>query len=180
MSWNVLAHIHTHWDYKFHGGASKELETGSQRDARHTAIVKAILREYPDVVLLQEVDEYFLPLDWESGPLPCGLILPGYVPFKSYSPTRNGIKEGVVVLLRAGVWKADTEREVVRLERCEERGWKCGIAVHAQGCSDSTQRCTFISTHLKWGEKSQKMCMNGSLGNALQPHLVFLQDRIRS
>merc|ERR1719362_895210 len=85
MTWNVLAHVLTHWDHRFHGGIEKSLETETQRRTRHRAVVNAVMRELPDVVLLQEVDEFFMPPDWQCGLLPCGLSLPGYEAFKSYA-----------------------------------------------------------------------------------------------
>lgn len=159
MTWNVLAHVHTHWDSAFHGGRFKTVETKEQRLARHVAIADAIMRELPDVVLLQEVDEFFMPEDWQGGRLPCGRTLSGYCVHRSYSRTTSGPMEGVVVLLRAGVWEVHPEYAPVLLPRIPERGWKCGIAVPARRCGGSEQPCCFVSVHLQWGNPTGQLRM---------------------
>ena len=54
MSWNVLASAAV----KYHQGGKEEL--GSQRNKRHSKILKKIMKEKCDVVLLQEVDRNFI------------------------------------------------------------------------------------------------------------------------
>ena len=44
VSWNVLAHVHTHYDFKLHGGAAKTLETDAQMVTRHQRIVAKLVR----------------------------------------------------------------------------------------------------------------------------------------
>jgi hypothetical protein len=63
------------------GGATKELETPSQRDARHRQIFAVLVAQNADIMFLQEVDAFFMPLDWrvrlnpfERIPLPFLLI----------------------------------------------------------------------------------------------------------
>ena len=94
VSWNVLAHVHTHWDSALHCGADKAVETEQQRIARHLTILRRLKALKLDVALLQEVDEHFIPMGWQSGLLPCGESLDGYVPYRSYNDRSN---EGTVV-----------------------------------------------------------------------------------
>lgn len=54
MSWNVLASAAV----KYHQGGKEE--TGSQRRKRHSKILKKILKENCDLILLQEVDRDFV------------------------------------------------------------------------------------------------------------------------
>ena len=105
VCWNVLAHIHTHHNAAGHGGEAKTLEAQTQRTARHVRIVHALQRLAPDIVLLQEVDTTFIPLDWQpnQGPLPCGERLDGYTPFRSYSDRGDGC----AVLLRDAAFVRD-------------------------------------------------------------------------
>ena len=86
VSWNVLAHVHTHWNAAEHGGAPKSLESDAQRISRHARVVRRLHALRPAVALLQEVDATLMPQDWQGGPLPCGEHLDGYTPFRSYTP----------------------------------------------------------------------------------------------
>uniref|UniRef100_A0A6U3SG91 Endonuclease/exonuclease/phosphatase domain-containing protein n=1 Tax=Ditylum brightwellii TaxID=49249 RepID=A0A6U3SG91_9STRA len=162
MTWNVLASAHTKWNTA-HGGERMAEESECQRNNRHTIVANTINREMPDVVMLQEVDVRFLPSDWEGGPLPCGVELRGYKAYRSYALTRSGVMEGVAILLRRGVWELDTslpqEAWCRRLGKCQRRGRKAGIVLHARRCHDHSQRCAFASVHLKWGELEPKLAM---------------------
>jgi len=80
LSWNILAHIHTHHNTCGHGGPPGSLETPGQRDARHRQIAHTLMQIQPDIIILQEVDTTFMPLEWQpTDPLPCGERLTGYV-----------------------------------------------------------------------------------------------------
>lgn len=100
LTWNVLAHANTQWMFSEERGGCGELETTSQRTARHLALIGRLVELQPDVALLQEVDESFMPRDWYgAGPLPCGATLDGYVPFRS---SNGGTSEvAATVLLRS-------------------------------------------------------------------------------
>eukprot|EP00565_Helicotheca_tamesis_P003876 CAMPEP_0185726702 /NCGR_PEP_ID=MMETSP1171-20130828/2593_1 /TAXON_ID=374046 /ORGANISM="Helicotheca tamensis, Strain CCMP826" /LENGTH=273 /DNA_ID=CAMNT_0028395097 /DNA_START=118 /DNA_END=939 /DNA_ORIENTATION=- len=162
MTWNILASTHTKWN-SAHGGERMTEEAECQRKKRHSIVANAINRELPDVAMLQEVDVRFLPSDWDNGPLPCGVDLSGYKAYRSYAPTRSGVMEGVAILLRSGVWELDTsippEANCRRLEKCQRRGRKAGIVLHARRCHDHSQRCCFSSVHLKWGELGPKLAV---------------------
>jgi hypothetical protein len=157
MTWNVLASVHTHHNFRDHGGAEGETETAIQRDARHRRIVRRIQWEGPDVVLLQEADEAFLPRAWRAGPLPCGEALFGYTTHRSYGAT-GGTHEGVAVLLRDGVWARDPRLPKVAVPRSAATGWKNGIMLHAVRCADPTQVVCFCSVHLRWGADDGPKC----------------------
>lgn len=107
MTWNVLASQYTHYSSQAHGGLPKSLESAAQQTSRHISIATRIISEIPDVVLLQEVDASFLPVDWQGGFLPCGVSLEGYTPYRSYSNSSRGVPEGVAILLRKDSWKRD-------------------------------------------------------------------------
>ena len=162
-TWNVLASVHTGWNASAHGGPAKTQESEAQRQTRYGRVATAINREQPDVLLLQEVDERFLPRDWQrgKGPLPCGVELRGYTPYRSYSPSRGGVLEGVAILLRHGVFEKDVSlpREVAacRLPKCDRRGGKEALVVHARCCHDHTQRVVFCTVHLRWGDPEPKL-----------------------
>ena len=129
VSWNVLAHIHTHYNAAGHGGATKSLESAEQRLVRHRQVVQTLLELQADVYLLQEVDSHFMPADWQQDrPLPCGETLRGYTPYRSYS--ERG--EGTVVMLRDDRFVRDTSIPTAYLPATAEHGWKTGVVVHAR------------------------------------------------
>ena len=129
VSWNVLAHIHTHHNAAGHGGATKSLESAEQRLVRHRQVLQTLLELQADVYLLQEVDSYFMPADWQQDrPLPCGETLRGYTPYRSYS--ERG--EGTVVMLRDDRFVRDTSIPTAYLPATAEHGWKTGVVVHAR------------------------------------------------
>lgn len=152
MSWNVLAHIHTHWDFVLHGGSAKSLETLEQRQARHELIVSRLNSIRPEVALLQEVDVHFMPMDWQCGPLPCGAALEGYTPYRSY----NRGQEGTVVLLRSDIWQRDTSIDTSYIKATAATGWKTGVVVHARRVDGSGSTIAFASVHLRWGSPSEQ------------------------
>jgi len=196
MTWNVLAHVHTHWNHRDHGGSEKALETEAQRRTRHRAVVNVVMRELPDVVLLQEVDEFFMPPDWQAGLLPCGVSLPGYEAFKSYALVDSGHLEGVVILFRKGIWEPDPQRPPILLERSEKRGWKCGLVVPACRCLDRL-KCCFVSVHLTpyklpgkigllsdaleaIGSDSEQVILGGDFNTEMGPDLAPLNELLGS
>jgi endonuclease/exonuclease/phosphatase family metal-dependent hydrolase len=152
VCWNILAHIHTHWDTPLHTGSSEAcrcLETDVQRARRHVQAVRAIKRLVPDVALLQEVDSYFMPLAWQAwhGPLPCGERLDGYTPYRSYSDRG----EGTVVLLKDETMKRDLRVPTSYIAANDKHGWKTGVVVHAHRLGHPTKPIAFGSIHLRWG-----------------------------
>lgn len=155
VTWNCLAHIHTHWDVERHHGKPKSLETAAQMLARHHAIVSRLRALQPDCALLQEVDEHFMPRTWQQdAPLPCGQMLEGYVPYRSYSDRG----EGTVVLLRSATLVRDTSVPTAYLPPSEAHGWKTGVVVHARrvGAGSDSQPIAFGSVHLRWGAPQQQ------------------------
>eukprot|EP01001_Neometanema_parovale_P008287 NODE_456_length_2452_cov_51.215114_g433_i0.p1 GENE.NODE_456_length_2452_cov_51.215114_g433_i0~~NODE_456_length_2452_cov_51.215114_g433_i0.p1 ORF type:complete len:758 (+),score=70.69 NODE_456_length_2452_cov_51.215114_g433_i0:57-2330(+) len=147
MSWNILAHVFTHHQKHIHGGTY--LESAVQRSGRHKAIAHAIVKAKADVILLQEVDDTFLPSDWSGGPLPCGVDLRGYTAFRCYSGN-SYIQEGVCILLREG-WERDPSRPVTRIKANEATGGKNGVTLLARHRDYPAIRCWLSSVHLKWG-----------------------------
>lgn len=158
MCWNVLASVHTHYTQSAHGGkGSGGNETKEQSKQRHLSIIERIMECKADVVLLQEVDDLFLPREWQRGQLPCGLSLDGYTPYRSYSPCSiQGRMEGVAILLKNGVFERDLGLPKTALAKTNKRGWKCGMVVHARRCGSPHERVCFASVHLKWGCQSSK------------------------
>jgi endonuclease/exonuclease/phosphatase family metal-dependent hydrolase len=129
VCWNVLAHIHTHYNANGHGGAVKTTESAEQRLLRHQRIARTLLDLQADAYLLQEVDSHFMPADWQPDrPLPCGEMLRGYTPYRSYS--KRG--EGTVVMLRDDRFVRDTSIRTAYLPATAEHGWKTGVVLHAQ------------------------------------------------
>merc|ERR1740124_1984165 len=147
VTWNVLGHIHTHWNGAAHLNTkedsspvtahdtqdkpaqalneirdeSRPRESSPQRRPRHT---EALTQLQPDVILLQEVDPHFMPSeeDYHAGtPFP----LPGYTPHRS-SSVRG---EGTAVLLRDACWVVDPITPPVRFPPTVEHGWKTGTVV---------------------------------------------------
>ena len=155
VSWNVLAHVHTHWNSAEHGGDEKTLETAEQCQLRHVQIVRRLNALRPEVAFLQEVDATFMPQYWQptSGPLPCGQRLDGYTPFRSYTPPWGDRKhaEGTVVLLRDDTWVRDKSVDTAYVASCKETGWKTGIVVHARRVDEGEGEGTvaFASVHLR-------------------------------
>merc|ERR1711988_2076693 len=150
LSWNILAHIHTHYNSAGHKGPPKSCESAEQRVARHRTIVQTITQLAPDIAMLQEVDSTFMPSDWQArnGPLPCGERLDEYTPYRSYSDRG----EGTVILLRDAAFVRDRSVNASYLPAIKEHGWKTGMALHAIRCGDPTQQPIAIaSVHLKSG-----------------------------
>jgi endonuclease/exonuclease/phosphatase family metal-dependent hydrolase len=162
FSWNLLASVHTHWNFDAHGGDMKTVENREQRDMRQRAIVHRIMREMPDVMLLQEVDESFLPLGWDGGFLPCGLPLAGYTAHRSYTTT-SGVEEGVAILLRDDVFELVKDLPKVRVGKSRDTGFKNGIILHARRCNDHSQVVCFASVHLRYGDPGPKVSLLESL-----------------
>lgn len=96
----------------------------------------------PDVILLQEVDEHFMPIDWnpaDGSPLPCGSKLEGYTPYRSYNVgTKDKKACGVAVLLKDAVLTRDRSIDTVYLKATEAHGWKTGVVVHAMPVRGAT------------------------------------------
>ena len=159
VTWNVLAHINTQWSYPLKKGplqGGKGLETEEQRTSRHLAIVQRLAELRPDIVLLQEVDEYFMPLDWAGGQLPCGATIEGYVPFRSTTTERHA--EGTAVLLRSATVQRNPAIEPVRLAPSAENDGKTGVVVHA--CPHGTSETLAVaSVHLPHGNPRQAAAM---------------------
>mmetsp|Transcript_3071 Transcript_3071/g.11908 ORF Transcript_3071/g.11908 Transcript_3071/m.11908 type:complete len:300 (-) Transcript_3071:212-1111(-) len=165
VSWNILAHIHTVWDFERHGGAKKSRETKEQRQRRHELILKRLNALRPEVALLQEVDVTFMPLDWQRGPLPCGALLEGYTPYRSY----NSGQEGTAVLLRDDAWQLDRSIDTSYIGATAASGWKTGVVVHARRVDGLGGTVAFASVHLRWGAPDEQrgllaMAMAGRRG----------------
>lgn len=164
LSWNILAHIHTHWDAALHTGsqqARKCLETQEQAKARHSRIVQEIRRQEPDIALLQEVDSTFMPSNWQaaSGPLPCGEKLDGYTPYRSYKRIQQSIvEEGTVVLLRDATLQRDKAVPVSYFKGSSEHGCKTGIVVHASHLQSRTT-IALASVHLRHNAQEQALSL---------------------
>jgi endonuclease/exonuclease/phosphatase family metal-dependent hydrolase len=172
LTWNVLASVHTHWDSDVHNSGSA-LESDDQRVSRHQAIVKRILLLQPDVVLLQEADDSFIPYNWECGLLPCGYELTGYRPFISYTTTKS-VLEGTVILLKEDVWEINESFPIWKIEKSHKSGWKNGIGLCAQMCHDPSQVCCFMSVHLRWGDENAKLGMLNSVLSRLPVNMPAL------
>lgn len=155
LSWNILSTVHTHHNSESHqSGRADGLETEEQQLARHTRVAGRLRAEVADVLLLQEVDKYFLPSDWSGGMLPCGVGLPGYVAFRNYQPE---VGEGTAVLLRKGVFER-SELATVRLRGHALRK-KTGLVAFAQRVGSPRQRLGLASIHLAYGMPEQHMNM---------------------
>jgi hypothetical protein len=180
MSWNVLASVHTHYVKTIHKG--DRCESSEWRCRRHKANIRRIVKESPDVVLLQEVDAWLIPEGWEGGVLPCGLPLDGYSVVQSYGPTGSDSKgpaEGVVILLRKGVWELDPDADeaVAKFGKTKRRGQKCGLTVHARRSHDHTQKCAFSTVHLQFDKNaSPTTTSEGKLGNLRDALKVVHRD----
>lgn len=160
VTWNVLSHIHTRWSFSLNGQSSRAegegLETEEQRTARHRAVVRRLAELQPDIVLLQEVDEYFMPLDWDgTGMLPCDASIEGYAPFRSSTETHG---EGTAVLLRSATVQRDPDIEPVRLAASAENDGKTGIIVHVRPLGTS-ETLAVASVHLPHGMPQQQAAM---------------------
>jgi len=163
LSWNLLAHVHTHWNFSEHGGTPRSLETEEQRQARHLHILRRLNALRPAVVLLQEVDATFMPQDWQpaSGPLPCGQRLEGYTPYRSYTPPWGPRKhaEGTAVLLRDDAWVRDKTAPKALIASSEETGWKTGMVVHACPIDAPERSVAFASVHLRHGAPPRQQAL---------------------
>jgi endonuclease/exonuclease/phosphatase family metal-dependent hydrolase len=150
-----------------HKGEHREGE--EWRRKRHRANIRRIIRENPDVVLLQEMDVFLMPDGWEGGMLPCGLALNGYAAFCSYSATgrdSKGPAEGVAILLRKGVWEVDPAVPVAKFAKTKPRGGKCGLTLHARRSHDHAQKCAFSTVHLQFDkDASPSTTSEGKLTN---------------
>ena len=157
VSWNVLAHVHTHWCRAAHQHTGK-LESPGQCRRRQRSVLARLKKLAPDVALLQEVDSAFIPIDWLPGtPLPCGETLTGYTVIRNYNRRANvdsgGHVEGTAVLIRDAVLDVDAARcRPARLEATRENGWKTGLVVHARpkGTPASDPPMAFGSVHLRY------------------------------
>ena len=150
VCWNVLAHIHTHHNWAAHGAPRKTLETPAQRDARHRRVARTLARLAPDVALLQEADESFMPVQWQpEEPLPCGERLDGYTPYRSYSDRGDGC----VVLLRQQSFRRDKAVDTVYSPAADFLPPQQGVMVHARrvGAAEAEPPFAIASVHLKWG-----------------------------
>ena len=150
VCWNVLAHIHTHHNWAAHGAPRKTLETPAQRDARHRRVARTLARLAPDVALLQEADESFMPVQWQpEEPLPCGERLDGYTPYRSYSDRGDGC----VVLLRQQSFRCDEAVDTVYSPAADFLPPRQGVMVHARrvGAAEAEPPFAIASVHLEWG-----------------------------
>lgn len=176
VSWNCLAHIHTHWNAAVHlaaplPGSSKPLESQEQRHSRHRRIIAALKRLDADVALLQEVDKHFIPQSWGRSPgesLPCGALLDGYVPYRNYNS--NG--EGTIVLLKSEVFFRDPEIMPVQIKATMSRGSKTAMVVHArlrQSSNGSASAIAFASVHLRYGDAAAQQTLLADTVAAVRP-----------
>jgi len=167
LSWNILAHIHTHYNHLGHGGAPKERESEKQRTARYRQIARTITELSPDIALLQEVDSFFMPQDWqaEQGALPCGESLDGYTPYRSYSDR----EEGTVILLRDATFTRDTSIDATYIPATKQTGWKTGMVLHAIRRGDVEHRIAICSVHLKWGAPEAQLALVTHALEQMQP-----------
>ena len=60
MIFNVLAHSHTHYNWRSHGASEERNELSGQKQKRYTKSQDKIKRAEPDIVLLQECDADFI------------------------------------------------------------------------------------------------------------------------
>ena len=169
LTWNVLAHIHTHWDAARHQNEPekpKPLESTEQRRARHAQVVQTLRRLSPDIALLQEVDVTFMPKSWQPAAgalLPCGETLEGYTPYRSYSER----DEGAVVLLKDTTFERDRSMPVAYLPASSAHGWKTGVALRARGRLFQHVSIAVASVHLRWGSPEHQHAL---LSSALRTH----------
>jgi hypothetical protein len=63
LSYNILAREFTHYQYKYHKNGKNKCESKLQTNQRHKLCVNEIMKEYPDIALLQEVSPSFLNLN---------------------------------------------------------------------------------------------------------------------
>ena len=183
LSWNILASIHTHHDAARHMnepaveaviGAKRSrvsqgrpralLESAEQRKVRHVQIVHTLRRLSPDIALLQEVDSFFMPRTWQpaQGPLPCGEMLEGFTPYRSYSER----EEGTVVLLKDATIQRDRSVPVGYLPATEAHGWKTGVTLHARWREHDVS-IAVASVHLRWGSPEHQQAL---LCSAVREH----------
>ena len=122
---------------------------------------------------MQEVDQHFMPIDWEGGMLPCGVVLDGYTVIKSYGLTggKEPVNEGAVILLRKAVWEVDPGRGIAAFGKSKLRGRKAGLTVHARRCHDHAQKCAFVSVHLPFDN-------NASSTSASKEKLTVLRNQL--
>jgi endonuclease/exonuclease/phosphatase family metal-dependent hydrolase len=172
VTWNCLAHIHTHWDTELHQGTPKSLESSAQRTVRLRTVVRTLRDLLPDVALLQEVDEHLIPREWQGGPLPCGESLDGYVPYRSYGDRG----EGTVVLLRKAVLQCDTSIPTAYLPKTSEHGWKTGVVVHAKrvAAGPHERPIALASVHLRWGAPQQQSALLAAAMGARAPNVPMV------
>eukprot|EP00756_Hemistasia_phaeocysticola_P025983 Hpha_TRINITY_DN16035_c4_g1::TRINITY_DN16035_c4_g1_i1::g.120390::m.120390 len=154
VTWNILAHRHTHYDWREHGGKEGEVESEAQTKERHRRISAAIAGLNPDVLLLQEVDTSLVPLE-EATPSE-GVrravraeILPGYDWYLSLS--NRG--EGTAIVLREGVFEEVSHKGV---PHDPGHGWKTAASVRAK-LKCSGDGVEFSSVHLPWGGDKEEM-----------------------
>ena len=114
MSWNVLAAVHTHHNKgppkctQGHQGHLEELhENGAQTRARYTMASTAIMQSDADVVLLQEVDVFFMQkthnplIDAVRDAYSIAVhTIGGLSPSGSRSQSTTGMHAGTAVLVR--------------------------------------------------------------------------------
>lgn len=142
LTWNVLAHVNTANIQPTQASFGTELETASQRTARHRALIGRLMELQPDVALLQEVDESFMPREWYGiGPLPCGATLDGYVPFRS---SNGGTGEVATVLLRSATVEGIS---TVCVSSGSPNGGAGGVVVHVRPLG-ATELLAVASVHL--------------------------------
>lgn len=184
VSWNVLAHVHTRYNWRSHGGNSCESrETPEQREGRHKLVAHELNRLNPDVVLLQEVDTSFMPASWQPGAgtaLPCGVeLLPGHTLCREAS-VKNLDTATVAILVRTSSVNLDRARPPVFVDH---KG-KTGCVVHLRhkttahsgggsgGSSEthgSTPGIAVASVHLRSGEAGQKRQLLDKLVSSFAP-----------
>jgi len=172
VTWNVLAHCYTHYSV-----GTGFVESDGSRNARHKAIVQRIKQLNCDVCLLQEVDESLFPMTWTHGLLPCNESLDTYSCFRSFGPTgvnADGPLEGTVVLLRNNAFEPDPENPPAFIPKCAENGFRSGTIVPARRVGDHSQRCTFISVHLKYNEGGPRIHMLNSIASVIRTQPVVM------
>jgi endonuclease/exonuclease/phosphatase family metal-dependent hydrolase len=148
---------------------------------RYQQVVRTLQQLAPDVMLLQEVDSYFMPEGWQSadGALPCGATLDGYTAHQSYTPKSTGGSAGTVVLLRDAAWSTDRNHPPVAVAATEAHGGKTAMVVHARHRDPATESSvTFASVHLRWGSPVHARSLLSSVISAVgeRSHVVLGGD----
>ena len=117
-----------------------------------------------------QVDKYFLPpdVDLQQDPLPCGVGLSQYTPFRVYAYSHTN--EGTAVLLKRGVFEVDPDAPSpaeASVAESTASGKKTATVVWARRVGQPDARVAVVSVHLKGGPPGQ-----WSVGHAEREYLL--------